>query len=64
MTNVQTWRVFTTEGNQVISTLWDTRRGPTDDRKVVARCEDPETARAEAERMQRTYDGVREAFVS
>ena len=63
---MNSWRVFTveqtTDGLEVISTLW-TEQGATDDRRVMLRTTDSAEADAEARSLQATYDELRQTPV-
>jgi hypothetical protein len=55
----QFWRVFTSEGTSVISTLWN----PTpSDRKVIASLDSAEEAAGLAVLCQQEYDTIRKAL--
>lgn len=55
----QIWRVYTAEGRQVVSTLWNQGGPQSATRKVIGTYPDEEKAFEEATLMQREYDRVR-----
>lgn len=56
----QVWRVFTAEGNDVVSTLWTDREGPVvDSRRVRATLGSHAKAVAAARGYQEEYDDAR-----